>query len=78
MVNVPFSKGERLIVVHAGSVSGFFSGAKLIFKANTSTGNYHGEMNGDIFTKLLNDKLTPLSSTQCHDDRLHTLSYVLR
>jgi hypothetical protein len=35
MANVPFNKGERLIVVHAGAVSGFVSGAKLIFKANT-------------------------------------------
>jgi transposase len=59
MVNVPFNKGKRLIVVHAGSVSGFVSGAKVIFKANTSTGDYHGEMNGEIFTKWLNEKLIP-------------------
>jgi hypothetical protein len=59
MVNVQFNKGERLIVVHAGSVPGFVSGAKLIFKANTSTGDYNGEMIGEIFTKWLNEKLIP-------------------
>jgi hypothetical protein len=32
---------------------------KLIFKENTSTGDYHREMNGKIFTKWLNEKLIP-------------------
>jgi hypothetical protein len=59
MVNIPFSKGEWLIVVHAWSVSGFISGANLIFKANASTGDYHWEMNRSIFAKWLNEKLIP-------------------
>ncbi|GLV31415.1 hypothetical protein CBL_21198, partial [Carabus blaptoides fortunei] len=34
----PVSKGQRLIIVHAG-YKGFISGAGLIFKSQTKTGN---------------------------------------
>ena len=37
-LNVPFSKGGRMIVVHAGSDKGFVYGAKLVYDANLSTG----------------------------------------
>ena len=50
-VNVPFSKGERLIIVHAGSENGFINGAQLLFKAKSSSGDYHSEMNGQNFLK---------------------------
>ena len=56
-VVVPNNKGQRLIVVHAGSANGFVPGAKLIYKASRSTGDYHHEMNGDNFEKWLREKL---------------------
>ena len=41
----PCNRVERLIVVHAGSKDGFIPGARLIYKAALSTGDYHNEMN---------------------------------
>ena len=58
-MKIPFSKGERLIVVYAGSESGFIDGAALMLKAHTSTGDYHTEMNGSNFQKWLTEKLIP-------------------
>ncbi|KAF8795047.1 hypothetical protein HNY73_002945 [Argiope bruennichi] len=39
------SSGHHLIVVHAGSESGFVPNAGLIFKAGSAIGDYHGQMN---------------------------------
>ena len=47
--NVPFSNGQRYIIVHAGTCAGFIQGAKLIFKAESESGDYHKEMNSDNF-----------------------------
>ena len=58
-VMVPFSKGERMIVLHAGSSKGFIPNAKLVFKAHSSTGDYHQEMNFNNFFKWLQEKLIP-------------------
>ncbi len=58
-LKVPFSKGQRLIIVHAGTEAGFIKGASLVFKAHSSTGDYHDEMNGTNFLKWLNEKLIP-------------------
>ena len=58
-VTIPTSRGQRLIVVHGGSKSGFVDGALLVYKASCSTGDYHNEMNGDIFLKWLTEKLLP-------------------
>ena len=58
-MKVPFSKGSRYIIVHAGSVSGFIDGAELIFKAKTTTGDYHNEMNSSNFMKWLQNQLIP-------------------
>lgn len=49
----------RLIIVHAGSENGFIENAGLIFKAGLTTGDYHGQMNKDNFTKWLKEKLLP-------------------
>jgi hypothetical protein len=37
----PTSKGQRLIIVHAGAEKGFTTGALMIFKSNQTTGDYH-------------------------------------
>ncbi|KAF8771586.1 hypothetical protein HNY73_018986 [Argiope bruennichi] len=53
------SSGHRLIVVHAGSESGFVPNAELIFKAGSGTGDYHGQMNSDNLKKWIVEKLLP-------------------
>ena len=57
----PFDKGERIIIVHAGSKGGFVNGAQPIFKANRSlgTGNFHDDMNYDNFRRWLENQLIP-------------------
>ena len=58
-LQAPFSRGERLIVLHAGSKAGFLTGTELVWKAKPSTGDYHDDMNGDNFFKLVKEKLIP-------------------
>ena len=53
------NRGQRLIIVHAGSRTGFINGAKLIYKSSSSTGDYHREMNSNNFTKWLKEMLIP-------------------
>lgn len=48
-----------MIVLHAGYEGGFIPGAELIFKAHSSTGDYHNEMNQHNFMKWLSEKLIP-------------------
>ena len=61
-LKVPFGKGERFIVVHAGTDNGFIEGASLVFKAKTSQGDYHNEMNGENFMRWLNERIKIKSS----------------
>ena len=56
---VPFSRGERLIVLHAGSKAGFLKGTELVWMAKSSTGDYHDDMIGDNFFKWVKEKLIP-------------------
>ena len=56
-LQAPFSRGERLIVLHAGSKAGFLKGTELVWKAKSSTGDYPDEMNGDNFFKWVKEKL---------------------
>jgi transposase len=55
----PTSKGQRLIIVHAGTEKGFIPGALLVFKSNQTTGDYHKEMNGDNYLRWVQEKLIP-------------------
>lgn len=55
----PISKGQRLIIVHAGSVNGFVPGASLIFKSNQVTGDYKNDMNFENFKRWVTEKLIP-------------------
>ena len=50
-LQAPFSRGERLISLHAGSKAPFLKGTELVWKAKSSTGDYHDEMNGENFFK---------------------------
>ncbi|XP_030754704.1 uncharacterized protein LOC115881383 [Sitophilus oryzae] len=54
-----FPLSGRLIIVNAGSENGFVENACLIFKAGLATGDYHGQMNQENFTRWLTEKLLP-------------------
>ena len=53
------SSPHRLIIVHAGGKNGFINGAGLIFKSQTTSGDYHGQMNALNFEKWITEKLLP-------------------
>lgn len=53
------STGSRFIIVHAGSSDGFVPNASLVYKAASTSGNYHSNMNYDNYAKSLNEKLLP-------------------
>jgi transposase len=55
----PVAKGQRLIIVHAGSQYGFVPNALLIFKSNQKTGDYHDNMNADNYRRWVEEKLVP-------------------
>ena len=56
---VPVAKGQRLIIVHAGSQYGFVPNTLLIFKSNQKTGDYHDNMNADNYRRWIEEKLVP-------------------
>lgn len=58
-VQKPTGKGERLIIVNAITKSGWVSGSKLVFKSTRKTGDYHGQMNWDLFKKWFTEMLLP-------------------
>jgi transposase len=58
-VQKPTGTGERLIIINAITKSGWVPGAKLIFKSTKKTGDYHGQMNHDLFTRWFTKQLLP-------------------
>ena len=58
-VQKPTGKGERLIIMNAITKHGWVPDAKLVFKSTTKTGDYHGQMNWDLFSKWFTEKLMP-------------------
>jgi hypothetical protein len=58
-VQKPSGKGERLIILHAMSSTGWVRGAKRVFQAKRKTGDYHGQMNAALFQKWFSEKLIP-------------------
>lgn len=58
-VQKPTGKGERLIILHAMTRRGWVPGAKLTFKSTKKTGDYHGQMHHDLFTKWFTEQLLP-------------------
>ena len=53
----PCNRGQRIIVVNAGTKHGFVTGASLVYKAKSKTGDYHNEMDGANFTRWLEERL---------------------
>jgi transposase len=58
-IQKPTGKGERLIIMNAITKDGWVPGAKVTFKSTKKTGDYHGQMNQELFTKWFCDKLLP-------------------
>jgi len=58
-IQKPTGKGERLIIINAITKNGWVNNAKLVFKSTRKTGDYHGQMNGELFQKWFRDKLIP-------------------
>lgn len=58
-VQKPTGKGERLIIINAITKAGWIPGVKLVFKSIKKTGDYHGQMNKDLFIKWFTEKLLP-------------------
>jgi transposase len=58
-VNKPSGKGPRLIILNAITENGWVPNAKLVFQAKLSTGDYHGQMNYDNFSKWFKEQLIP-------------------
>jgi ketopantoate reductase len=55
----PVSKGQRVIIVHAGSENGFIPNALLMCKSGTNCGDSHHEMNFENYERWLKTKLIP-------------------
>ena len=56
-IQKPTGKGERLIIMNAMTKDGWVPNAKVVFKSTRKTGDYHGQMNGELFYKWFADKL---------------------
>jgi len=59
LIQKPTGQGERLIILNAITQSGWVPNAKVVFKSTRKTGDYHGQMNWDIFKKWFSEKLLP-------------------
>lgn len=59
LVNKPSGVGPRLILVHAITQRGWVDGAQLVFEAKKRTGDYHGQMNWENFSKWFQNQLIP-------------------
>ena len=64
-VQKPTGKGERLIIINAITKSGWVPNAKLVFKSTKKTGDYHGQMNWDLFKKWFVEMLLENISPNC-------------
>jgi transposase len=59
LVQKPTGNGERFVIVNAITQTGWVPNAKLVFKSTRKTGDYHGQMNGELFQKWFTEKLLP-------------------
>jgi hypothetical protein len=58
-IQKPTGNGERLIIVNAITKDGWVPNTKLVYKSTKKTGDYHGQMNHEIFNKWFTEKLIP-------------------
>lgn len=57
ILHTPVSKGERLIIVHAGGDQGFIPNALAMWKAGKKSGDYHDNMNHANYIHWVNNQL---------------------
>ncbi len=58
-IQKPTGKGDRLIILNAITKDGWVPGAKVVFKSTRKTGDYHGQMDWDLFKKWFVESLLP-------------------
>lgn len=58
-IQKPTGNGERFIILNAITKNGWVPNSKLVFKSTRKTGDYHGQMNFDLFKKWFIEKLLP-------------------
>lgn len=58
-IQKPTGKGERLIIMNAITDRGWVTGARVVFKSSRKTGDYHGQMNAELFRKWFVEQLLP-------------------
>lgn len=58
-VNKPSGVGPRLIIVNAITRDGWVDGAQLVFEAKKRTGDYHGQMDWENFSRWFTTQLMP-------------------
>ena len=56
-IRKPSGKGNRLIVLHAGSREGWVKDAALVFQSKRGTGDYHNDMNHNTFEEWVTNQL---------------------
>lgn len=59
LVQKPTGQGERLIIINAITKNGWVPNAKLTYKSTKKTGDYHGQVNYELFSKWFQEKLLP-------------------
>ena len=59
LIQKPTGNGERLVIVNAITKDGWVPNAKVVFKSSRKTGDYHGQMNFEIFQKWFTEQLIP-------------------
>ncbi len=58
-IKKPTGKGERLIIIDAITKDGWVNGARNVFRSKKKSGDYHGDMNANLFQKWFKEKLLP-------------------
>jgi transposase len=57
-------RGNRAIILHSMTSHGVIPGCELVFAAHKKTGDYHGNMNADLFEKYIKECLIPAFKKQ--------------
>lgn len=58
-IQKPTGQGERLIILNAITHQGWVPRARVVFKSTRKTGDYHGQMNAELFRRWFVDHLLP-------------------